>query len=146
MEDVLEVLNQIYTDYSVELEACEKKQKVTDGLFGFGHSIKDDPCHERFYDRIQEAMNQLTASAPPSEQAESTILYLFSRKKEYAYPPSAQLMLCAVEKHILPLIPYLTPQAAKHILDEYETMYRRWERLPVQTEVWKTLKKAAGKY
>lgn len=143
MDEIITYLNQIYTDYSLELEACEKKQKVTDGLFGFGHSIKDDPCHEKFYDRIRETIEQIAEASPSSDDAENVIRYLFTRKKEYPYPPSAQLMLCAVEKHVLLLIPFLSKDGAKRLLNMYESMYKRWERLPVQTDVWKALKHAS---
>ena len=140
MEEIIEILDQIYTNYSNELEACGKKQKFTDGLFGFGHSIKDDPCHEKFYNRIKETLDRVAEYAPTSEETEKVIMFLFSRKNTYPYPPSAQLMLCAAEKHIIPLIPFLSRNSAIHIFDQYDAMYRKWERLPVQTEVWKNLK------
>ena len=52
MEEHLAALEQAFRDYRTALEACAKKYRPTDGLLGFGHSIKDDPCHEQMDNRV----------------------------------------------------------------------------------------------
>ena len=41
MEELMAALDRAFTDYRRELEECQRKSKPTDGLLGFGHSIKD---------------------------------------------------------------------------------------------------------
>lgn len=143
MDKTYAPLEQVYLHYRDALQACERQHKPTDGLFGFGHSIKDDGCHDHFDDQLAQAVASLTAQSPSSEEAEAAIRLIFSQTSLYAYPQSAQWMLFASERHILALIPFLTEQAAARLCAEYGKRYHRWERLPVQQEVYRALRGSA---
>ena len=147
MEDCFAALEQAFEMYRQDLDEYERKRKPTDGLLGFGHSLKDDPCHERFDDRVKEAAEQLCASQPEAEDAERFIRRLLPpREAVSVWPVAAQWMLCAIERHTLLLIPFLSGEAAAAIRREYAARYKRWERLPVQQQVLKALQdRAAGK-
>ena len=45
MEEYLTALEQAFITYRQDIENCQKKSRPTDGLLGFGHSLKDDACH-----------------------------------------------------------------------------------------------------
>ena len=47
MEELFAALEQAFRDYQSDLENYERKRRPTDGLLGFGRSLKDDACHER---------------------------------------------------------------------------------------------------
>ncbi|MCQ2458258.1 MAG: hypothetical protein MJ142_05935 [Clostridia bacterium] len=134
------VLRQVYDQYRVNLDECAKKYKPGEGLFGIGHSIKDDPCHKVFDTEVSGAVDEIVARNPSSEETEEAVRFLFSQGKNNVYPVAAQLMLFAEERHILRMIPLLSDEAALRIYKEYAACYKRWERLPVQKEVYKALK------
>ena len=137
--DALAALAQAYQDYRTDLENYERKRKPTDGLFGMGHSLQNDPCHERFDERVEQAVNAICASVPSSEEAKEAVQRLLSEAAS-AWPLAAQWMLRALERHALPLIPFLSPDDAAQLQKEYAIRYKPWDRLPVQKQVLKALK------
>ncbi|MDO5435110.1 MAG: hypothetical protein Q4G19_01965 [Clostridia bacterium] len=139
MNSTVDLLREIYDGYLQALKECETKYKPTDGVLGFGHSIKDDPCHGQFDAGIGKVIDEAVSADPSSEEAEAAIRFLFSHDPA-RYPVSAGLMLCAAERYSLKLIPFLSKEAAQALFREYDRKYKRWERLPVQREVWKALK------
>ena len=140
--DALAALAQAYQDYRTDLENYERKRKPTDGLFGMGNSLQNDPCHERFDERVEQAVNAICASVPSSEEAKEAVQRLLSEAAS-AWPLAAQWMLRATERHALPLIPYLTQEDAKAFLKQYAARYRSWDRLPAQKKVYQALKAKA---
>lgn len=144
MEELLDALEQAYTRYRQDIETYERKSKPTDGLLGFGRSLKDDACHERFDERIAEAVSAICGSKPAPEAAERAVRALIAREDTDTWPIAAQWMLRAVERHSMPLLAYLSPEAANALSRQYASRYKPWDRLPAQKQVLKALK-AAGK-
>jgi hypothetical protein len=142
MEEYVAALEQAFITYRQEIEACQKKSKPTDGLLGFGHSLKDDACHERFDERIAQTVSSLCQEGPDAETAEQAVILLIARNDSASWPLAAQWMLRAVERHSIPLISFLAPDAAARLQKEYAARYRPWDRLPAQKEVLKALKGA----
>ena len=140
MEELLEALSQVFEDYRIALKECEKKYKPTDGFLGFGHSIKDDPCHGQADERVEKLVAEIAAAQPSPQEAERAVLMLLARDDALSWPASAQLMLRAIERHCTPLIPFLSPDSAKALLKKCETRYKRWDRFPAQKAVFKALK------
>lgn len=143
MEEHFAALELAFEKYRQDLDDYARKSKPTDGLLGFGHSLKDDPCHDRFDERVKEAVDGVVAAAPTPEDAKQIVGMLF-RSDTQSWPLAAQWMLRAIERHILPLIPFLSPDSAAAFQKEYAARYKPWERLPVQQEVFKALKRQAG--
>ncbi len=143
MDDCFAALEQAFALYRQDLENCVKKSKPTDGLLGFGRSLKDDPCHDRFDERVKEAVDGICAVSPSSENA-SLALRALLRDDMASWPLAAQWMLRAIERHSLSLIPFLTPEAAAVFFREYTARYKPWDRLPVQQEIHRALKRRAG--
>ena len=99
-------LDGIFDSYRQELEACARKQSPAAGLFGVGHSIKDDACHDRFDERIRQFVSD-AASRVSSGEARQIIRRLYTEADLREYPLSAKWMMIAAERHILLLIPVL---------------------------------------
>ena len=91
----------------------------------------------------KEAVDAICFSSPSPETASQTVSMLL-RSDMPAWPLAAQWMLRAIERHALPLIPFLAPKAAAAFQKEYAAHYKPWDRLPVQQEVFKALKRRAG--
>ena len=143
MEASFAALEQAFTIYRQDLENCVKKSKPTDGLLGFGRSLKDDPCHDRFDERVKVAVDRILDLSPTSDIAARAVKMLL-RDDMSSWPLSAQWMLRAIERHTIPLIPFLSPEAAAAFQKEYAARYKPWDRLPVQQEIYKALKHQAG--
>ncbi len=143
MDEQFAALELAFAKYRQDLEEYARKSKPTDGLLGFGHSLKDDPCHDRFDERVKEAIDGIIAASPAPAEASRTVKMLL-RDDIQAWPVAAQWMMRAIERHILPLIPFLSPDSAAAFHKEYAARYKPWERLPVQQEVFKALKRQAG--
>ena len=141
MEDCFAALSQAFTDYRQDVEDYERKSKPTDGLFGFGHSLQNDACNDRFDKSVEKAVTSLVIAGPSPEDAERAIRMLISQDIQ-GWPLAAQWMLRAIERHCIPLVPFLTPAAAEALQKEYAGRYRPWERLPVQKQLLQALKKA----
>ena len=139
MDEFFAALDQAYEDYRQDLKEYEKKRKPTDGLLGFGRPLQNDPCHERFDERIKQIVDEICASMPSSPEAERAIRRLLPQPGERDWPLASQWMLRAIQRHILPLVPFLTGRAAAALGKEYAVLYRRWDRLPVQKEILKAL-------
>ena len=140
MEEAFAALEQAYADYHRELEECEKNARPTDGILGVGRSEKDDPCHKHADEKIRRTVEELCAAQPTPGAAEEMARLLLLRRDTQEWPPAAQWMLRAMERHALPLIPLLSREAAAEINRAYTARYRRWERLPVQKQICKALK------
>ena len=143
MDEYFAALEQAFTIYRQDLEICVRKSRPTDGLLGFGHSLKDDPCHERFDEKIKAAADGIAAASPSPEDAARAVKTLLEHELS-SWPLAAQWMLRAIERHSLPLIPFLAPDTAQVLLKEYAARYKRWDRLPVQQEIYQALKRQAG--
>ena len=142
MEELFAALEQALLDYRQDLENCERRRKPMDGLFGLGYRIQDDPCHTHLDERIKQATDGICAAEPAPEDAERAVRMLLCIDAQ-AWPESGRLMLRAIQRHILPLIPLLPPDAAAALLREYAGRYKRWDRLPVQQQICKALKARA---
>ena len=143
MEALLAALEQAFRDYRQEIENYEKKRKPTDGLLGFGHSLQDEACHEKLDERVKQIVAEICQLKPAPGDAEQAVKQLLAREDMPAWPLAAQYMLRALERHSLPLIPFLSTEAAGTFLKRYAAAYKPWDRLPVQKEVFKALKARA---
>ena len=140
MDELFAALEQAFADYRQDLEGFQRKSKPTDGLLGFGRTLGDDPCNERLDERIRQTVEALCVLQPSPGEAERAIRLLLFDQGTKAWPTEAQWMLRAVERHALPLIPYLEKERSALLCQEYGKRYRPWDRLPVQKQVYKALK------
>ena len=144
MEEHIAALEQAFAAYRQDLEESEKKHRLTDGLFGFGSSLKDDPCHERLDRRVEKTVARMASCSPSPESAECALQMLLLRDRRESWPLSAEWMLCAIERHSIPLIPFLSPEKAAVLMKEYAARYKPWDRLPAQKQVLRELKRRAS--
>ena len=142
MEELFAALEQAVSDYRQAIEECERKRRPMDGLFGLGYRIQDDPCHDRLDQQVKQAVDAICAAGPAPADAERAVRLLL-RDDAQTWPEAARLMLRAIQRHSLPLIPLLPPAAAAALLREYAARYKRWDRLPVQQQVYLALKARA---
>lgn len=144
MEESMAALDAAFEMYRRDLENYARTCKPLDGFLGFGRALKNEPCHDQFDARVKEAVDGVCAASPTPEDA-ARVVGLLLRWDPTGWPQEAQWMLRAIERHTLPLIPFLAPETAAALEKEYAARYKRWERFPAQKEVLKALKNRAEK-
>lgn len=145
MDDLYQALLDAFSDYRKDIDSYERRRKPTDGLFGLGRSLRDDPCHERFDERVAGIVAALCALPPAPDDVARAVTLLLGHDDGQPWPLAAEWMLRAIERHALPLIPHLCSAAAADLARAYARRYKRYDRLPAQQQVYKALKAAAEK-
>ena len=143
MDETIALIQQAFADFRQDVDNFERKKRPTDGLLGFGKTLQNDPCQERFDERLAGLTDAMRAAGPSPEAAEQAARLLLFRDDEASWPLAAQWMLRAAERHSLPLIPYLSRETAARIRREYAARNRPWDRLPVQKQVLRALDERA---
>lgn len=136
-------LQALLTDYVATVDDVMRTRKLGDGLFGAPGGPKDHPCHEQLDQAAQAMIAQFAAETLTAAEAAALSERLLTSEDLGHGVPCAQLMLMAVQRYCLPLIPMLTAADAKRLLDAYSRRYPPFNRFPAQTEVIKALKKQA---
>ena len=142
-EPLIDALREAYRVYRREVDDCLKKQKPTDGLFGFGRSLATDACHDRFDRMLADAVHALRDAELSADEAETAVRLILEPSDGREWPQAAQWMLRAAERHTLELIPFLSPEGAARFAAAYAARYKPWDRLPAQREVYRALKHRA---
>ncbi len=136
-------IRKIYDTYLEKAMAAEKNRKPTDGMFGIGKKPGDDPCHAEFADALEAALKEYAASAPDSAAVRELLSFMYTVPKRHEDPKSIYWMLIAVHGLTAELIPQLESADAAALHREYGAAFRRWERLPVQQQIFRALAQAA---
>ena len=136
-------IRKIYDTYLEKALTAEKNRKPTDGMFGIGKKPGDDPCHAEFADALEAALKEYAASAPDPAAVRELLSFMYMRPKSHEDPKSIYWMLIAVHGLTAELIPLLGRADAAALQKEYGAAFRRWERLPVQQQVFRALTQAA---
>ena len=133
----------IYQEYLDEAERVERERKPGDGLFGLGKKPSDDPCHNRFANALETALRDFAACEPDSPRVREVLSHIYRAPAEHREPVSAYWMLCAVHGFTLELTDRLNAADAAALFTSYAKDFPRWERLPVQRQVYAALKRSA---
>lgn len=139
-----EQLNTAIDAYIEEFKQVQEKASPAAGLFGFGSGPDDHPCHMAFYERIQEMTKGFLASGLGAEDAFSTVELLLKSHQTKDCPNTVKLMLVAVQKFAVPLIPMLSHKDSEELLKWYDSFVPRQTRMPVERDVARALKKNAS--
>ena len=135
-------MERLTEDYLADADKLERSRKPNE-LFGLKFGPSDDPLHERFAKDLAELMKDFAAERPDSAALRAVLEKLFGAAKTYPEPRSAHWMLVAVQGLSKELIPGLSREDAAALTKDFEAAWPRRNRLPVQDDVLKLLKKAA---
>lgn len=138
----LEHIRQLYEDYLTEVARLERERKPGEGLLGMGGGPANDPCHDRFVQDLETQLQALLEARLPSDQVRAVLEYIYHIPVEHRDSRTAYWMLIAVHGLTLDLIGQITSADAQTLWTGYKAAYPRWERLPVQKQVFSALDKA----
>lgn len=138
----LNPLQAIYEDYISQVAAILQKTSTFDGLWGFGNDPKKDPCHVKFYEDVEKYIDALVQSCPAEELAFHAADWIIRTPVQHENQAVYWCMI-AVHGPCKKLVPLLSPAHCGELCSFYDDSYRRRDRLPVQQELYKALKKRA---
>lgn len=133
-------LREIYAAYYKKAAEVRSKASPLAGIWGMGDDPRKDHCHDAFYEAVQDWVERF-ADPDPAAVSEAVRFILgaaLAHKNEDVY-----WYLYAAHGLILPLIPRLRPADCEALFGWYDASYPKRDRLPVQQQVWKALKKGA---
>lgn len=142
--EMLTSLREIYQKYDETARRVREEAPKLAGLWGFGPDPKNHPAHMEFYSTVEAWVPQFLAAGPDNKSvAEAARIILEAadaRRSEESY------WFCyAAQSHVVPLIPYMTGEDCRELADWYDQHYTKLERLPIQKDMYKKLRKAAKK-
>ena len=141
---MLQQLQERYRQYDEEANQVRKKASPADGLFGFGNDPKNHPCHEQFYEDIGKWTKAFLASEPNPEQSFEAARLLIAAPKERSSKESYWMMYAA-QGWCRELVCRLDAGGCAKLRTLFDELYPKRDRMPVQQELYKALKKGAGK-
>ena len=130
----------IMDEYTEAVRNVQKNRKMFDGVMGLGNHPGNAPSHETL-DKKVESLCLEAAGWENSEDREALIREISQAALDWEGPEYARLMLVAVQRHTLELIPKLEPEGRERLTEWYQKAYPRIRRLPVQNQVLSALKK-----
>ncbi len=136
----MEQLKLCYANYLAAVAKAEKNKSVWNGAFGLGTSTKDHPCHDDFYEAMEAWCEEFLKKSPSQTEAEEAVTYIFEMSEQYRGKLPYWYMYAA-HGFTRPIIPLVSPQFAKTMRVWYNERNPRQDRMPVQREVFKLLKK-----
>ncbi len=137
--DFLQEYQRLMTEYDQAVQELQKKRKVFDGLLGVGNHPGNAACHE-LLDRQTEALCREALEKGSPEELKTLAEAVFQSERKWQGPEYARLMLVAIQRHTLEMIPRMEKTDRENLAAWYRQAYPRMRRLPVQDQVLKALK------
>jgi len=135
-------LNEIYEQYIHQVKTILQKASTFDGLWGFGNDPKKDPCHMKFYEDVEGYIDRLVQSGPEEAVALQAAKLIIRTPLQHEGQAVYWCMI-AVHGPCKKLVPLISPASCAELRNFYDEAYLRRNRLPVQQELYKALKKRA---
>ena len=136
----MEQLKAHYANYIAAAEKAEKNKSGWNGAFGLGTSTKDHPCHDDFYEAMEAWSEEFVKKSPSQAEAEEAVSYIFQMSEEFRGKLPYWYMYAA-HGFARSIIPLVSPEFAGKMRIWYNERNPRVDRMPVQQEVFKLLKK-----
>lgn len=139
---MVQKLKEIYGKYVEDVARVYKDAKPMDGLFGWGDDPRKDPCHMRFYEDAEKWTEEFLGAAPGNQEVFEAVRFLLETPDRYREKHCFWFMFAA-QGLAREMIPMLGKDQCGQLLAFYEEHYPKRERMPVQKDVCKKLKKGA---
>ena len=139
---MMERLRARYGQYGQEAREAAEKASPWDGMLGFGNDPRKHACHDSFYRDVGAWTEEFLKSQPTQAQAVEVVGWILRAAKEHE-GGATYGYLYAAQGFARGLIPLMAPEDCRQLQKWYDGAYRPIDRLPVQREVYKLLKKGA---
>ena len=136
-----EKLTKLTKDYISETDDLIANRRPGEGIFGLPDHAKSSPCHMEYYNKIEAAVAEASGDKPDAGTAEQLVRFLLTAEDQFSCSQLASWTLLAIQRLSLPLIPYLSSEAKRDLYAWFGKKVPRLQRMPVQQEIYKELKK-----
>ena len=137
-------LQEFYHRYDEKAAKVKRETKGLGGIWGMGEDPRNHPCHVEFYEGVQQMVADYLATGPDSAGVAAAAKFILEaadlRRETQSYWFSF-----AAQGHVIPMIPYMNSSDCKDLMQWYDTVYTKLERMPVQRDLYKKLRKASKK-
>ena len=140
---LLQTLKNRYDRYVAEAQEARQKAGLCDGLFGMGNDPRKHPCHERFYEAVGSWVANFLEGKPGEGECAEAAEWILKAADLNRENQDAYWYMYAAQIHALPVIAKLPRDEAKRLLQWYDRAYPPRERMPVQDQIFRALKKTA---
>ena len=141
---MLQQLRERYRRYDEEAAQVRKKAAPADGLFGFGNDPKNHPCHEQFYEDVGQWTKAFLETRPSPRDSLEAARFFVEAPKTCAGQESFWMMYAAMG-WCRELVGLLDADGCAELRTLFDELYPKRDRMPVQQELYKALKKGAGR-
>ena len=128
----------IYEDYLEKAAQARKKASPFAGIFGMGDDPRKHPCHELFYEAVEQWVKECD-SADPDKILEA-VRYILSASVDHDQNEDVYWFLYAAHSLTMPLIPNLRSADREKLAAWYDCTYPKRMRFPAQNQVYRCLK------
>ena len=135
-------LKEIYEAYIQKSARVTADAPALAGVWGMGEDPKNHPCHIEFYEAVEAFLTDFLSQPHPEEILYEAAGWIIRTPAAYKDQAVFWYMFAA---HGLckPLIPLLTPAHCAELREFYDDNYPKFDRMPVQRDLYKLLKKRA---
>lgn len=133
-------LLEIYEQYYRTCADARSKASPFAGVWGMGEDPKLAQCHDAFYEGVQAWVQRFEATGPDENAVSRAVRHILGAALDHC-GEDVYWYLYAAHGLTLSLIPRLSKEEREAIWKWYDASYPKRDRLPVQQQVWKLLKK-----
>ena len=130
----------IYAEYKEEAKKARAACSPLADFLGGSGSFKNHWCHQKFFDEAAAWAEEFLASSPSPEEAAEAVAFILKAASENR-GKDVYWYYFAAQKHVLGLLPLLSAEASRDMAVWFENTYSKRDRLPLQNDILKTLKK-----
>ena len=143
--EVYTMINEVkarYEEYSEKSYEVRRKAPLFAGILGLGSDPRRHPCHEEFLDDMIARIDGYVKTAPAAEEVMEVASFMLAEPAEHREEDAYWFMFVAVGC-IRTLVPLLKKEDCKVLVNKFDELYKKRDRMPVQTETYKMLVKAS---
>lgn len=137
---MLERLKDRYGQYEQEARQVRERARPTDGLFGMGADPRKDACHDRFYEDVGRWVGEFLAAEPGPNEAAEAAEWILRAAADHREQDTYWYMYAA-QGHVKELLRRMPPERCAALAAWYDSAYPPVERMPVQKEIFKLLRR-----
>lgn len=135
-----DTLEQITDRYLAKEQNLEEKSSPFAGILGFHFGPKYDSCHEDYYNDMIAAVNAYVQGEIDEQDCFEAAEYIITAGASISHI-TRKWAVVSGQASIKPILKELTPEHKAALIRCMDRLYPKHQRVPVQEEIYKMLKK-----
>lgn len=140
--EILKQLREHYEKYDETAARVKAEAKSMAGIWGMGSDPKNHPAHLEFYNGVGGMVLEFLTTCPDSAATAEAAKFILAAA-DLRRDRESFWFTYAAQSHVTAMIPYMNAADCKALAQWYDTRYTKLERMPLQRDLYKKLRKAA---